>query len=433
MPKTGKTASPEHRATLYAMVKLVPAGDVSENVVNVLSSLFAKEGSDAALLAQAAALAPHLAYTLKGRTPAVAIALSKEMNSVKTPTRRAVCSAVGGALCNIPTSELSESGKQFAIALAPALEANLKSAAANHLANGPGFLEGFVAVAIAFGPLAEIDGTLPLHSNPILAQILAASPKPSFLLSDKVHARAASPEDDVWILRALQAVVRKREGELTKESIRSAIGLGFIHLAFESKSADVRRDAFAAVAELASASPKLTSRIIRDALKSWYTHNDAVLAARSKKPLEDDEKAPVSKSRDIIKLLSSLATTKDEDVVVDFIVLAHHPELGELAREAWIGMAQTAGFDPAKVAEERKTDVLKIIWDSAGAPPKDERFAEAAYNAIGTLAFVAPSFYVPEFMARLESDLDAAPLEAIGSFERGVWETPAGTPFVDGE
>jgi hypothetical protein len=52
---------------------------------------------------------------------------------------------------------------------------------------------------------------------------------------------------------------------------------------------------------------------------------------------------------------------------------------------------------------------------------------------VTTLAFVAPEMAIPCFVQRIEIWLDAEQLTSLGSYEYGVWDTPPGVAFVDGE
>jgi hypothetical protein len=60
-------------------------------------------------------------------------------------------------------------------------------------------------------------------------------------------------------------------------------------------------------------------------------------------------------------------------------------------------------------------------------------FAEASYRAIGTLAFIAPHVVLPRVMEQLRVDIDAGALNALTEEEFGIWDTPEGTTYVDGE
>lgn len=60
------------------------------------------------------------------------------------------------------------------------------------------------------------------------------------------------------------------------------------------------------------------------------------------------------------------------------------------------------------------------------------RFDEAAYAAITTLSFIAPSTAIPETIKQIKSDLDASVVDSFTDLDMGVWMTPADTTFVDG-
>jgi len=60
-------------------------------------------------------------------------------------------------------------------------------------------------------------------------------------------------------------------------------------------------------------------------------------------------------------------------------------------------------------------------------------FAAAAYHSATTLALVRPDQVVPAIFAQIEDDLLPAHLDFIGAEEFGIWGTPEGTAFVDGQ
>ncbi|KAK4684697.1 hypothetical protein P7C73_g5471, partial [Tremellales sp. Uapishka_1] len=436
LPKTGKTTSPEHRICLLNMTAiLAPSDVVSSIVVDTLPPLYAKEGNETALLALSSALEAHLAHVLTSPTPVSSVASSaliKEMGSSKIPNRRAVLNAVGNAIWTIHSrSQFSPSGNEFIASLVPALEASLKAASANLPSNPLGFMEGYIAVALALGPLFSIMG-----SNPGLQGLTTVSPKPSFVLSEKAHVKLPSIEDDRWLLRSLEAIVLRNAEKLGHEAVRIAVGLALIHLVFDSKYTDIRREALQVVSKLSASHPKATSRIIRESLKSWLrTQDDLKLASKGKRVSEEDETVK-TKSRDIGKLLSatlvpSPGTDVLEDIAVDFVVLAHHPEITEGSQVSWVSLIMGLGLDPATLALDKREKIIRLLWDAADTPPEDARLAEAAYHAITTLTFICPAIYVDVVLEKMEEDLDPAGIEWVGLEERGIWQTPPGETFVD--
>ncbi|KAK8869849.1 hypothetical protein IAR55_000417 [Kwoniella newhampshirensis] len=444
LPRTGKTASPEHRASLLIMVTDLPTSDaVSSTVVDTLPALIAKEGNEPAFHALCAALIPHLSYILtstKAMSSTSSVTLSKELIAARISTRRGLSHAIGQAIWSVTEKQqqFSVEGENLVGILVPALETNLKAAATCLPANGAGFLEGYVPLALALGPLKGMPAASKLTSSPSLEGILVTAPKPSFVLNDKVHHRLPAPEDDLWLLRSIAAIIGTSGEKINAEASRIAVGLTIIHLAFESKSREIRRETLIIVSNLIKQRTKTVSRILRDALKSWLrTHDAKKMAFKSKVSLEEDE-VIASKSRDIGRLLSavfipgsSIEKPLVEDLAVDFIVLAHHPEISPDSQTSWIGLVQSLGLDPATVAREHKDRVMKHLLAAAGTPPEDPRLAEAAFHAVTTLAFICPEVYVDAFVQQLQSDLDPTTLDFITMEERGIWATPPDQPYVD--
>jgi hypothetical protein len=59
--------------------------------------------------------------------------------------------------------------------------------------------------------------------------------------------------------------------------------------------------------------------------------------------------------------------------------------------------------------------------------------SEASYTANATLVFVAPSNILPRVMEQLNDDIKPDVLNGISDLDLGVWATPEGTTFVDGQ
>ena len=226
LPKTGKTASAEHRATLFAMLRDVqPSEGVSAIVVDTLVPLISKEANEAAMHHLGAALAMHLEYIVKGGvkvSDATTGLIVKEMAGPKIGTRRLLSSALGRAIWAVyPTTDsttFAPESEKLITALLPSLETNLATASANTPANPTGFLEGHVAVARALGPLADLSAAKKLVEAAKALQVV--SPKPSFLLNDKAYQKLSDGEDELWALRSLEGLVRSWGNKLPNEQIR---------------------------------------------------------------------------------------------------------------------------------------------------------------------------------------------------------------------
>ena len=225
LPKTGKTVSPEHRAALFNMLALLPAGQLSMDLLDTLAPLISKEGNEFALTALCAAITLHLTYTLAGDTPISPTASSsivRELTSTKLSIRRAIISAVGSAIWAVRSvqSQFSPAGSNFLQTIVPALESSLKVASANLPTNPLGFLEGYVATAVTLGPLASLEAGKALMASSVMQGVLVVSPKPSFVLNERVQAKVSTPEDERWLLRCLEVIILANPEKLGPESTR---------------------------------------------------------------------------------------------------------------------------------------------------------------------------------------------------------------------
>ncbi len=154
LPRTGKTIGPDHRVALYTMLASIPACAVSASVVQTTTPLLAKESHDAAVFALASALRPHILHLLQSNISLAkdTIALiAKEMNSLKPPIRRAFCALAGNVLWSSENLD-TPAWLAFAAAVLPSFESSLKT-----ISNNPnaGAFEGYIAVAVLLGPLAQ--------------------------------------------------------------------------------------------------------------------------------------------------------------------------------------------------------------------------------------------------------------------------------------
>nr|ODN81184.1 50S small subunit ribosomal protein L19 [Cryptococcus depauperatus CBS 7841] len=443
LPKLGKTTSPEHRATLFAILSEIPASEsTSTIIVNILPTLIAKEGNALAFETLCSALSNHLCHALISSEPFSAAsmqALVKEFSSTKISIRRGLSNAIGQSIWKVKEKGLqfSHEGQKLIAALDPVLENNLRIAASCLPANASGFLEGYVAIALAMGPLKGISAASRLNNSPVMKDLLAVTPKPSIILNDKAYQRLPSVEDHLWLLRSLAGLIKSAGEDINTEQTKTAVGLAFIHLTFDSKISRIKRDILSSLSELARQKPQVISDIIRLALHSWLSTQDKRRAAQ-KANASDEGDQIVSKSQDIGRLLSAIFVVGPdikrpvlEDLAVDYIVLTHHPEISPDAQTSWIGLIQALGLDPATVAKDKKDKILTVLWQVAGTPPSDSRMAEAAYHAVTTLAFISPSIYVKAFVQQLKQDLDPESLACITLEERGIWATPNDTTFVD--
>ena len=158
LPKSGKTAGPDHRIALYSMLTfLTPAASVSTALIQSTTSLLAKETHEGAIAVLAAALPRHIIFLLREGSLLSEITqlIAKEMGSAKPAVRRAFCGLAGSVFFQGQDVVETESGATFAKALLPSFESSLKTVSSNPLNSSGGPFEGYVAVATLLGPLAQ--------------------------------------------------------------------------------------------------------------------------------------------------------------------------------------------------------------------------------------------------------------------------------------
>jgi Generalcontrol nonderepressible 1 (Gcn1) N-terminal len=244
LPKTGKSAGPDHRIALYSMLSfLTPSSSVSASIVETTTPLLAKETHEAAVAVLASALPPHLVFLLKNDasiSTATTTLIAKEMNSTKPGVRRAFASLSGRVFFEANVDFSAGKAFEFAKAILPAFENSLKTVAANPLNSNGGPLEGYIAVAVLLGPLSRTGkfGTY-VHTreepwlisnggiladdlishNPNITSITSSPTKPSFLLWDKVYQKITDSEDEKWLLRACDASLVFFKNDFTKNEI----------------------------------------------------------------------------------------------------------------------------------------------------------------------------------------------------------------------
>jgi hypothetical protein len=222
LPKTGKSTGPEHRVVLYSMLgALSPSDSASADIVATLPGLLVKETHEPAIAILAPALTSHMVYTLSSGQPTQGDVIAKEMNNAKPAIRRAFSVVAGEVIWQLGNIS-NDATSAFVKVVLPALENALKTVSANPGGAPAGPLEAYVAVAIMLGPLTKSGTNSPaITSNAVLSS-LSSTAKPSFLVLDRVYQKANSPDEEIWLLRASEAMFSHVHVQLQKsEELRS--------------------------------------------------------------------------------------------------------------------------------------------------------------------------------------------------------------------
>ncbi|KAI0366693.1 ARM repeat-containing protein [Pilatotrama ljubarskyi] len=443
LPKSGKTSGPDHRVVLYTMLGGVPpSSSVSPTVLQTALPLLAKETHDAAVTALAASVTPHLASCLRSDSALLDEStgvIAKEMTSSKPVIRRAFCSLVGNALWDLGQLE-SATGIGFAKAIVPSFEANLKTVAANPVTAPAGPLEAYIAVTALLGPLSkskQFDDVI--SRNATLQSITAASPKPSFLLWDKVYQKLSDEEEERWLLRAIEAVLPSfRDDFLRNEHARTLAGLIFLHLAVESSFPQIRRATLATVEKLVASHPKLVDLSILSSLLTYFSKAQSSTPKATMVNGEESENRTSREGRLSVITLACGAFSEEcpaevkESLLLDFVLVAHHPGSSGNLRPVWIELCQKARVDPHELVSAHVDGLLRKVLEAIDVERKPlPGFVQAGYRAITTLAFVAPSAVLPKVVEQIRSDLRSVNINSLTEDDLGIWATPEGQTYID--
>jgi hypothetical protein len=133
-----------------------------------------------------------------------------------------------------------------------------------------------------------------------------------------------------------------------------------------------------------------------------------------------------------------------------FLILSA-PSTGGTSRQTWIDLCQKARTDPCDLTNKHLDKLFKLILGTSTVDPKVSSlklvvhrfcsseltpqcgFADASSSAVGTLAFVSPVTVLPRVVDQLRADINLSVVNALTETDIGIWLTPEGTTYVDGQ
>ncbi|TIA83681.1 hypothetical protein E3P98_00634 [Wallemia ichthyophaga] len=415
VPKMGKAASAEHRATLFTLLSYVPTGDnISQSIAETLPSLIAKENNDTAMQSLTSALAPHLAYAVAhgGVSASALTPLVSGLGSTKPVVKRATGVCVGDVIWSV-----NDLGKlePFVKTVLPAFDAELKTVSASALTAPAGALVGYIVVA-TMSHVAGLEGRSAVVEEFIQSQnmrsVTALGSKPSFLLNDKIYRKLTTYHEELWFRRSLEAVAADDTVSFNKE-LSTSIGQALLHLIISSSNSETRRETQESIRTLSEKSTPRTSDFMINAITACIESGAATNRVAGTA---------------LVSSVSSSADLSDrQEAVAKSILIAHHTFVDGVNRGTWIELAQHAQVDARGLVSERAQALFDVVKSSSASP----KTAQAASRALTTLTFVAPSLIVPMAVEQIKHDLDPKSLHFIDNLSIGMWRMPEGVPFVD--
>lgn len=439
--RTNKTASPEQRVTLCQMMESLRSVGQSQVAVLIeisecLSASLAKETNDAALKASLQLLCDTVrTLVLKDVdcSKTLGALLVKGMTDGKANVRRHYLGAVGDLWWALATQLRTSTSAVDTIrqATVPGFENALKNASNGAVGSA---VEGWIAVASLVGSSGSgATATLSHTSRTTLASLLSAGVKPSFLLAEKGYRKLANPDDEIWLVRALQSMLLDETNAarvVNDSSLHTAVTLPLLQIAVDSQHHAHRAVARQAVKniQLKHQHGLLTSTFI-DGLDAWLqaAEKQDILKATTEEVIMPDR--PV-RLRAFLACVAA-AGEADEQSLIETLVISHHPLLAAKGTPLWVDIILKAGRDPQSLASSHATALLEQIWQGVVHLATSMRLA--ANRSIATLVLIAPEVFLEPLAARINALLAVEKYAFIGETEMGIFSTPEGQTFVDGE
>lgn len=339
--KTHKTASPDHRIALCQLLQSVllatqslPAEALLESVDSLCASL-GKEGNESALKASAETLCIGAVGLLQqgsaGLQPTAAL-LNKGMQDSKPTVRRIYTGCAGEILWQYaqaspqPTPVVYD----FVKAMLPGFASALKNASNSPVTSAA---DGWIAVAVWKGPVSAWNLSGELDKISEAQAVLSHGLKPSFLLAEKSHRKFADVEDETWLVRALDCVMRldsDRQSIIASPSLQAAVTSPLIYVASESPHFPSRRVALQAITSngIAFAAASGASTLFVDALVQRLVQaetHDNLQASTSDEYYRPDRS---SRLQAVVQAIAQAGKTAD-DVLTHLLVPCHHELVGK--------------------------------------------------------------------------------------------------------
>ena len=446
---TSKLPAAEQRV-LYArmLCSLEPIPSRSAALCKSLPSIIAKEPNEAALGAEASALAHHLAFIIKSNSKVDSSALDvfvKGISDKRAPIRK-MWSLKAGELLWRFNEERIRTGVliQFAEVVVPKLLEAFNEVVANPLpASQTGLVMAAYVVTALSGDLAALTDSEKLvnilRKANVQGQALAFDSKPSFLLNHKVYTKLIVEEDLTWAVRAVAAC----SSGLTAAVVSSPAGDAWTQTLFYLMTASaisphVRQDATAALTKAYVSQPAAIAELVVKGLWRWHRHVElsdkdtaAVVAKTGTSKLHLAVRA-ICLPPDDVRFASGRISSKVLQAQLIHMLVLCRPEI--LPRVSWIELCLRVGQDPGTLARANSTRCLEQILhpvDADNDGTVSEIVALAAYNTAAELAFVAPDVMTPLIIEQIKSDLKVEEVLQYGPTEVAIARTPEGTAFVD--
>ncbi|KAG0169361.1 translational activator of GCN4 [Apophysomyces sp. BC1015] len=462
---SGKVSSPEHRVVVYSALSSLAQStepSVSQKALEGYFAMIAKESNEQAMSAAIDGVGRHLTVLIYDDEYCAAhkdivdktVKVSSDGLAVTKPlARKSWALAVGSTIW--ARKENSQALSANIIKYLQSLFATFDKIAEKPLVWKDGPLEAYVLVAVISGRIQQwptlaqpVTDLLKKHKYPSV--VLTTSPKPTFLLWDRIYTKSVAPDEGLWLVRALTSVfLQENTASLEKSGAGYLCAEALIWVITSHPVHSVRRAAYQEISAIARADPTKLCGFMRKALTQWLLDierkvKDSTAVAASSAENFNQELAAY-RMASVLNTITSFAVDFDSETkekeLVELMIIAHHKYVGKSSptdKYNWITLTQRASIDPGRLLKNHRKRILEILsnilhdrkevltraWD------RSEMFYQAAVSAISTVVFVSPEMIV-DFVDMIKANLQSSLMEGIGELEYNIWKTPEGENYVD--
>lgn len=185
----------------------------------------------------------------------------------------------------------------------------------------------WAATAVLYRSPQSLQTKSPSSDLPPALELLATSPKPSFLLSDRNYRKLTDSADEVWLVRAVESVLSV-DGVLascTANATQSAaVANVLLHVATAGSAHSSRQTAVQTISQLCMDAS--ASQMILSGLRVLVINGET----QTVKIVEDELQGPGDQStrlRAVLQAVCSSSITKDE-VMLESLILSHDVAFG---------------------------------------------------------------------------------------------------------
>ncbi|KAJ1675223.1 translational activator of GCN4, partial [Spiromyces aspiralis] len=432
-----KGGTPNNRVVMVQLVESL--ANLTErtgaaSIVERLAELAGKEVNEPVQLAALRALSAHLpklAAVNGGEIPekvldSIVKGLKLPEKSVKV--RKAWVADVVGQFFMLTK------GAEMPDEIAAALWSLVEKFEEKPLVHPAGPLEGYVAVAVGLKSLPPDSK----YRRKLVQTITTFTPKPSFLLWDKVYHKVSDPEEISWELQALEAffvhVLADGETKALPQEAESMFAEAFMWILTGPPSTN-HKITEAVLSKLRSLICTDARRLSAVVLPVLFKHMD--------EHASPEQGGSASLARRWFGVLASLAqvsqTTATDSgelytLLIELGLAAHHPAIIRFLhpKYSWVMLVQAAGANPGKLFEEYFGEIEARIFSALEqhSSPDSPRH-QAALKWVEVMAFIGGTEAVMGFIDRVSEYLAPKALLDISAEEIAIYYTPEGTLYRD--